>query len=232
MSIAEKLTIVAENCEKVLRHGYDWGRDDGASLATDDLVAAITISGVRTIFSYAFSRTNFDNLDVLYFKNPIVPTGAIDRMFYIYYGKTIPNNIDLSQVPTSAGCQALFMNSKLTTIRDVGLPAMNNYLNVFAGCANLVTIEKLRAKKSTIFSQTFNGCSALQNITFEGEIGQNISFSDCSKLTYKSLMSIINALYNYSGSGITHTLTLHADAKARLSDSEKVIATQKGWTIA
>jgi hypothetical protein len=45
-------------------------------------------------------------------------------------------------------------------------------------------------------------------------------------------MSIINALKDYSGSGTTYKLTLHAIAKTRLSEADIAIATQKGWTIA
>jgi hypothetical protein len=44
-------------------------------------------------------------------------------------------------------------------------------------------------------------------------------------------MSIINALKDYSGTSETRTLTLHAWAKARLSESDIATATQKGWTI-
>ena len=40
-------------------------------------------------------------------------------------------------------------------------------------------------------------------------------------------MSIINALK----SGVTQTLTLGTDNLAKLTDTEKAIATEKGWTL-
>ena len=70
---------------------------------------------------------------------------------------------------------------------------------------------------------------------FEGKIGMSVTFSACSKLTYESLMGeygIINALLDLTGTGKTATLTLHADSKAKLTDSDIATITQKGWTLA
>ena len=100
---------------------------------------------------------------------------------------------------------------------------------------NLHTIDEiilLEDGSQTFTNAPFGGCTALANVTFTGCIGQNISFSGSPALTFDSLMNIINALKDYSGTSTTKTLTLHADAKAKLSDSDKAIATQKGWTIA
>lgn len=86
----------------------------------------------------------------------------------------------------------------------------------------------------TSFSSAFDYNFNLEKIMFteDSVIGANISFAKSNKLTHESLMSIINALKDYSGTGTTRTLTLHATSKANLTDTEKAIATQKGWTIA
>ena len=68
--------------------------------------------------------------------------------------------------------------------------------------------------------------------TEDSVIGANISFAQSNKLSHDSLMSIINALKDFSSTTTTKTLTLHANSKALLTDSEKAIATQKGWTLA
>ena len=41
-----------------------------------------------------------------------------------------------------------------------------------------------------------------------------------------------NVLKNYNGTGTTNTLTLHADAKSKLTETDIANITQKGWTIA
>jgi hypothetical protein len=58
----------------------------------------------------------------------------------------------------------------------------------------------------------------------------NISFSS-SPLTEASAMVIINGLADLTG-GTSQTLTLSSTTKALLTDADKLIATNKNWTIA
>ncbi|MBQ9096942.1 MAG: hypothetical protein IJY55_00920, partial [Clostridia bacterium] len=62
--------------------------------------------------------------------------------------------------------------------------------------------------------------------------GTNFNISRHNNLTFDSLVSIILALKDYSGTSTTKTVTLGATNLAKLTDSEKAIATQKGWTLA
>ena len=104
----------------------------------------------------------------------------------------------------------------------------------FYYASNLHTIDEIILKddgSQTFTNAPFGGCTALANVTFTGCIGENISFSNSPALTYKSIISVISALKPLAAS-VTKILTLHADAKARLSESDIAIATQKGWTIA
>ena len=79
-------------------------------------------------------------------------------------------------------------------------------------------------------SNAFTECSALEDIEFvPNTIPISISFSYCSSLTHDSLMSIINGLAVVE---TTQTLWLSSASKEKLTDVEKAIATQKGWTIA
>ena len=85
--------------------------------------------------------------------------------------------------------------------------------------------------KETGYSGTFGGCKALENLLVHGTIGQNgFNVSQSTKLTHDSLMSIINALEAKTEG--TWTVTLGATNLAKLTDAEKAIATQKGWTLA
>ncbi len=103
----------------------------------------------------------------------------------------------------------------------------------FAYNNSLVKIEKIIANPQIYWGSAFSGCTALEEVIFEGEIGSNrLNLSACTKLTHASLMSIINCLVDYSASGTTYTVTLGATNLAKLTDSEKAIATQKGWTLA
>ena len=91
----------------------------------------------------------------------------------------------------------------------------------------------MKADGSQVFANTsFSNNYVLEDIEIEGTIGINIWFQSCSKLTVDSMNNIISCLKDYSETTTTHTLTLHADAKARLSESEIAVATQKGWSVA
>ena len=90
----------------------------------------------------------------------------------------------------------------------------------------------------------FYNCSALTNFGGFKNLGQaysttqsanyyeyKLDLSSCTKLTHDSLMSIINALYDYSGTTTTRTVTLGTDNKNKLTEAEIAIATQKGWSV-
>ena len=60
-----------------------------------------------------------------------------------------------------------------------------------------------------------------------------IDISHLTQLDHNSLLVIINGLYDYIGAGSSGTryIKLGATNLAKLSDEEKAIATNKGWTI-
>ncbi len=127
----------------------------------------------------------------------------------------------------------LFWNARITNTKVpiyVSTTGSNNS-NTFASCSYLVTIPLLVAAEKTTFYSSFNGCTAMENITFEGTIGNAISFNNSSKLTNKSVQSIIDHLKDLTGAN-TQTLTLHANVGANLTDEQKASVTAKNWTLA
>ena len=191
------------------------------------------LSEKKAVFNYAFQHTDFS-------KTPrgfdptraIKPTDAV----YTFFGargitKLTKNQIDFSRCNVTNYCFAYCVD--LIEIEEVYLPPNNTYM--FAECYKLEKIGKLIIPERVTYisdNHPFVNDSKLTYITIEGVIPSTISFRWCSLLTHESLMSIINALKDYSGTTSTYTLTLHADAKARLTDAEKATITQKGWTLA
>ena len=79
----------------------------------------------------------------------------------------------------------------------------------------------------------FNGCTALENVTFEGTIpvrGNMSVFSSCPNLTVDSLMSFINALTNMNSSA-TYTIAIGSTNLAKLTEEQIQIATDKRITL-
>ena len=141
-------------------------------------------------------------------------------------------HIDLSQ---ATSVYRIFKDARIKNV-NVDLSNVTTLQEGFA-ISNGGYVENITLKvsdKCTNFTNTFNGSTNLGNITFteDSVIAANISFSNSSKLTHNSLISVINALKDYSSNTTTYRLTLHATAKARLSEEEIAVATQKGWTLA
>ena len=63
--------------------------------------------------------------------------------------------------------------------------------------------------------------------------GFRVSFNISSAiyLTHESLMSVLESLGDITGSA-TQTLTIGSKNLAKLTDEEKAIATNKGWSLA
>lgn len=131
---------------------------------------------------------------------------------------------------TSAG--NMFSNSQITRCPYINLSGATNVSYLFSYCSNLATIDGITFPISTSanVSNAFQGCSKLADITeVGGEIVINgLNFSPCSKLSHDSLMRIINALKK---DGSTHSITFGTTNLNKLTDAEKAIAIEKGWSL-
>jgi hypothetical protein len=119
------------------------------------------------------------------------------------------------------------------TLDGSTISTSTGFNQAFYGADKLVTIAKIISRAEAPWSESFRSCPSLENVVFEGEIGYSgFNVADCKTLTHASLMSIIIALKDYAESGTTYTVTFGATNLAKLTDEEKAIATQKGWTLA
>ena len=231
MNIAEKLTKIAENQQKV----YDAGK----KAEYDRFWDSYQQNGERVNYGFAFAGLWYD--DIFYPKYDLI----VASTGYMFYSSMITNLaerlkecnviLDTSNATSLDNC---FAYSLITHIPEISAINVSSFGAVFNKVRKVHTIDKLILKddgSQTFSANTFSECAALKNIIIEGTIGQNgFNVSNSTKLTHDSLMSIINALKDYSGSGTTHTVTLgSANLSAdKLSDTEKAIATEKGWTLA
>ena len=132
--------------------------------------------------------------------------------------------------------EATQMFGYATLITKINVPIVQNAANgtyMFRNCSNLVTILSLDISNVTNTSNAFVQCRNLVDINFVGTINADISFQWSTNLSHDSLMSIINALGDFSGdtSGTTHTLTIGSGNVAKLTADELLIAENKGWDV-
>lgn len=217
-NIADKLTTIAENQQKI----YDKGKED--------MWSRITVNGTRKNYTRAFNNQDFSGETV---PDNLIPRESSSQMFYNYAGTEYPLGVDLSNVPSDVAANAsttaaLYSWSiHITYIYDMKLPAPMGYNSTFSTCRKLKTIEKVRVHKDTTFSNTFLSCNSLENIEFEGVIGQDISFAESRLLSAASLDNIVSHLKDYSTEAPnTHTITLHADC---WTDELRARVTALGW---
>lgn len=118
-------------------------------------------------------------------------------------------------------------NCDFTRTAQYGL----NY--TFYEATKLVNARTLTVVEANTYTGTFTRCGALEEIRFNGVIGNTIQFNESPKLSHDSLMSIISALGDYSGGtgGTSRTLMLGDTNLAKLTTAEKAIVTGKGWTL-
>lgn len=118
--------------------------------------------------------------------------------------------------------------SKLTTIPQLNTSKVDNMNDMFNGCSSLESIPLLDTGNVTGMYNMFNGCSSLKSILMTG---MKVSF-DISASTKFERADLVTILNNLKTVTTTQTLKMGATNLAKLTDEDKLIATNKGWTLA
>ena len=222
MSIAEKLTTIAENEQRV----YDAGFDEGSQTEYDRFWDGYQENGDRRSYAYAFTRRGWTD-ETYKPKYPVIVTGNAAEM----YRESRMTNLVGVDTSGATSVYVAFYNTQLETIDKLDFSKATNTQNAFAHSVDLHTIGELVSSETTVWhTTTFDNTAKLTNLTITGTIATNFKCS-IATLTHDSLMSIINALKDFSAEGGTHTCTIGTTNLAKLTDTEKAIATQKGWTL-
>lgn len=102
-----------------------------------------------------------------------------------------------------------------------------NYM--FQNCSNLISVPQLNTSKVTNMSSMFNYCNNLEEIHMIN-INANLDIHASKKFTREALLEIIGNLKAQTSG--TKTLTMGSTNLAKLTEEDKAIATNKGWTLA
>ena len=228
MSIAEKFeTIADEVYEKGKQSEYDRFWD----IYQDN--------GNRVNYGNAFAGVRWIP-ELIKPKYPIYPTNA----YMMFRGNSNFFNFkkhceDFGIVLDFKNCTAiqyLFSACNFTDIGELDFSSASGFGDCFLSASYLTNIDKIILKNDgsqNLGAKPFNGCSRLEEVRFEGVIGTTgMTFSANTNLSHDSIMSIIDALQDLTGTGTTKSVTFGATHLAKLTDAEKAIATQKGWTLA
>ena len=202
------------------------------------------VTSMRNMFSNCYSLTSvplFDTSKVTDMGNmfyncsklttvPQFDTSNVTSMIYMFYNcsklTTVPQ-FDTSKVTDMA---YIFREcSSLTTVPQFDTSNVTSMIYMFYNCSKLTTVPQFDTSKVTDMGNMFYYCSSLEAIHMIN-INVNLNISASTKFTREALLEIIGNLKAQTSG--TKTLTMGATNLAKLTDEDKAIATNKGWTLA
>ncbi len=230
---------------KITDFDYMFSGYMGDSLPEMDTSNGVTFEGafsglgVKALPSYDFSNgVNFTNM-LAYTQLQAQPEEEIyfntekgTNFSSMFSGCDIPHKIIIN---TDNGTNFYYMFSNAYTVKEIELSGTSkgtNFNYMFYYCSNLSSIKgldltKLSANNTTIFMN----CSNLENLELQGTLSYGIKLSDCTNLTAESLLGVINALKDLTGS-TSRTLTIGSANIAKLTEEQLGMITAKNWKYA
>lgn len=222
MTIAEKLTAIAENEQRVYDTGYMRGSNDGY------------VQGEQNGYAVGFDEGKKAEYDR--FWNAYQQNGARRNYIQIFSGVAWDDNTYNPKYEITLGAgntaNSMYAYNGITTTK-VPIIFNGGASNlVFYSCGSLKTIVSIYVPVNQSYNSWFAGCKSLTDITFaEGSvIGETINLQDCP-LTKASITNVVNIL---SSSATGKTATFKKTAKeAAFTDAEwsALIATKSNWTF-
>ena len=120
-----------------------------------------------------------------------------------------------------------FNTSKVTSFREM-----------ISNCRNLVTVSAFDCSSAKDMQSVFYGCHYIENLGGFINLGKSLTSKTNfylnlpGKVTHASLINILNGLYDISDTDANGSMiNLGGNLLTSLSDEEKKIATDKGWTL-
>lgn len=176
--------------------GQSIGRMEGKEAERTAFWERFQLGGKRVYYNYCFSNDSWND-DIYHPLYPIVSKNA----------------------------NAIFQQASITDTQvpvDLSGCGTSTAYTTFDACTKLKTIYKLIVPVGLQYNNVFRNCTALENITIEGTIGNSVSFGDSPLLTAESMYSIVMHLEGYTPSDDRYgknTLTVSSAAWQRLEDS-------------
>lgn len=210
MSIKEKSLLLKEDFDEV----YEAGKTKEWS----DFWDSAQVEGQRTNYDRSFKGYMWTDVTFKP-KYDIKLTHATQCFMYSQFTdiKAILERCGVSLITDGTGNYSqLFSYSKVTHIPELNISKASSTSNMFNGASSLVSIDKLIVVENTAFENAFTYTSSLKDISFEGVIGTDISFSS-SPLSVGSLKNIIEHLKDFSGGNeYSKTVTFKASSFSAL----------------
>ena len=156
-------------------------------------------------------------------------TSDVTNMSSMFYGCSSLTSVPLLDTSNVTNMSSMFYGcSSLTSVPLLDTSNVTNMKSMFYGCSSLTSVPMFDTSKVTEMHNMFYGCSSLETIHMKN-IGANLNISSSTLFTREALLEIIGNLKTVTS---TKKLTMGSTNLAKLTEEDKAIATNKGWTLA
>ena len=150
----------------------------------------------------------------------------MSSMFSYCYELTSVPSFDTSNVTNMTSMFAFCY--ELTSVPSFDTRNVTSMRAMFSGCSRLTSVPSFDTSNVTNMEYMFRSCQKLETIHFIN-IGANLDISESTLFTREALLEIIGNLKTVT---TTKRLTMGTTNLAKLTEEDKAIATNKGWTLA
>ena len=191
------------------------------SLTTVPEMDVSKVTDMFYMFAYCSSLTTVPEMDVSNVTD-------MNSMFRGCTSLTTVPKMDTSKVTTLSdmfrGC------TSLTTVPEMDTSKVKYMDYMFRGCTSLTTVPEMDVSNVTDMGGMFWDCTSLTDLGGFVELKINLDLSQCTALTHDSILNVITKAADVTAAPAT--LTLGFFNMVKLTNTEKGIATSKGWTLA
>ena len=160
---------------------------------------------------------------------PVEATSNIADFSYMFFDCANLLHGPLLDTSKMTSTQSMFTScGLLKDVPEYNTRNVTTMYNMFSYCRNLTSIPAFDVSNVTEMRFMFDSCSGLETIHMKN-IGANLDIHYSTNLTREALLEIIGNLKTVTS---TKTLTMGATNLAKLTEEDKAIATNKGWTLA
>ena len=229
--------------------------NSAANPVIDVRVDTSNVTNMQYMFSDAkmdtinsFDTSNVTNMQYMFNECnylvtiPQLDTSNVTNMqYFLYYCRNVYEipMLDTSNVTTMSN---LLRDAKITSFPQWDMSKVTDVSNIFNSCKWLIDVPELDwgAVKNCTYPFGTGNIPSVCNLGGFKDLGKEKSISGTTSyflsvlpnLTHESLMNVINKLYDRKTAGYsTLSLKFGSTNLGKLSDEEKAIATNKGYTL-
>ena len=161
---------------------------------------------------------------------PLFDTSNVTNMSSMFANCSELTTVHLFDTSKVTDMYSMFSScSNLTTVPQFDTSNVTNMSYMFQDCPKLTVIPQFDTSKVTNMRSMFNYCNNLEEIHMIN-INASLDIHRSTKFTREALLEIIGNLKAQTSG--TKTLTIGSTNLAKLTEEDKAIATNKGWTLA